>query len=389
MASPQQMKETQSLFSQAEYLTTFTTFIYGYVATRFLSGWSSMITHRRSIAFSKEHLLWTILSFMLLIDIWWTSWRKTATVADDNLLFYSTLITPFIFYFLSHVLFPDLNHLWNNNLKTYLTPAFRKIIAAMALLLLSFLFNDWVFNYRLRQNTIFISVGELLALVIFILPAALLLRRAILLVSFALLVAHLYFLLGFKPAFNEIDGFSFVEYITVFITFIYGFVAWRFLEGWGAIIDNFKKLKIGYDYLPWTIVGFLIMLDVWWSSWTKEAYLSTSILHFFLALLIPILFYFFSSVIFPIELLHRGYRKLHFYYFRNKKVICILLGLILLCNGALINAMEESIFWSFENLFRLLGVALSVSGIISPKLFVHRIILVLGLITLMVHAFTE
>ncbi len=383
------MEVTNSLFSQAEYLTTFTTFIYGYVATRFLSGWSSMITHRRSIAFSKEHLLWTILSFVLLIDIWWTSWRKTATVADDNLLFYSTLVTPFIFYFLSHFLFPDLNHLLGNNLKTYLTPAFRKIMVTMALLLLSFLLNDWIFNYRLRQNTIFISVGVLLTTAILVYPAALLLRRAILLVSFSLLAAHLYFLLGFRPPYYEVDGFSFVEYITVFITFIYGFVVWRFLEGWGAILDNFKKLNIGYDYLPWTVVGFLLMLDIWWSSWAREAYLSTSILHFFLSLLVPILFYFFSSVIFPIELLHRGYRKLNFYYFRNKKVICILLGLILLSNGALINAMQESVFWSFENLFRLLGVALAVSGMISPKLFVHRIILVLGLITIMVHALTE
>jgi hypothetical protein len=380
------MNEAQ--FSQAEYLTTFTTFIYGYVATRFLSGWSSMITHRRSIALSKEHLLWTILTFFLLIDIWWTSWRKTATVADDNLIFYSTLITPFIFYLLSHFLFPDLNHLLGKNLKTFLTPAFRKIMVVMALLLLSFLLNDWIFNYRLRQNTIFISLGVVLAVAILVFHAALLFRRLVLLVSFTLLGAHLYFLLGFKPPYSDIDGFSFVEYITVFITFIYGFVAWRFLEGWGAMIDNFKKLNIGYDYLPWTVVGFLLMLDIWWSTWAREGYLSTSILHFFLALLVPILFYFFSSVILPLELLNRGFLKINFYYFRNKKAVCFLLGLILVSNGVLVNMLEGSVFWSSENLLRFIGIGLAVSGIVSPNLFVHRTILVLGLIAIIIHALT-
>ena len=97
------MAEIGSLFSPAEYLTTFTTFIYGYVATQFLAGWSSMITHRKSIILSKEHLCWTIFSFILLIDIWWTSWRKTEIIDTDNLIFYSTLITPLIFYFLSHL----------------------------------------------------------------------------------------------------------------------------------------------------------------------------------------------------------------------------------------------------------------------------------------------
>src|SRR5690349_16300938 len=139
------MAETDSLFSPAEYLTTFTTFIYGYVATQFLAGWSSMITHRKSIILSKEHLLWTIFSFILLIDIWWTSWRKTEIIYTDNLIFYSTLITPFIFYFLSHLLFPDLDELLGNNLKTYLTPAFRKVMVAFGCLFLSFLLSDQIF----------------------------------------------------------------------------------------------------------------------------------------------------------------------------------------------------------------------------------------------------
>jgi hypothetical protein len=152
------MEFPQSPFSPSEYLTTFTTFIYGYVATHFLSGWSSMITHRKSITFSKEHLAWTIFTFILLIDIWWTSWRKAEIIATDNLVFYSTLITPFIFYFISHLLFPDLDQLLGNNLKTYLTPTFKKLMVAMIFLLLSFLLSDRLFTKHYPQNVISFSV---------------------------------------------------------------------------------------------------------------------------------------------------------------------------------------------------------------------------------------
>ncbi len=190
------MEETNSFFSPAEYLTTFTTFIYGYVATQFLGGWSSMITHRKSITFSKEHLVWTLFSFVLLINIWWTSWRKIEVIANDNLLFYSTLITPFIFYFLSHLLFPDLDHLLGNDLKIFLTPAIRKMMIALAFLLLSFLLSDLLFSKHPPQNIFFNLIGIALAVVLAIFPEALVLRRIILTVAFGLLVTQLYLLSG-------------------------------------------------------------------------------------------------------------------------------------------------------------------------------------------------
>ena len=94
--------------------------------------------------------------------------------------------------------------------------------------------------------------------------------------------------------------------------------------------------------------GFLLMLDMWWGTWGREAYLTINILYFFLSLVVPILFYFFSSVLFPIELLHRGYDQLRHYYLRNNKAFCVFFGLILFSNAVVANVMEETIFWSTE-----------------------------------------
>ena len=180
-----------------------------------------------------------------------------------------------------------------------------------------------------------------------------------------------------------------MEYLTVFITFIYGFVTWRFLEGWGVIITHFKKLNIGYDYIPWTVVGFLLMLDMWWGTWGREAYLPKNILFFFLSLIVPALYYFFSAILFPLELLKRGYYNINHYYYRNNKTTCLFFAMILLSNSVVAIVMEETVFWSSENLFRYFGVAIATAGVITPKLTIHRVVLILGLITIIVHALTE
>jgi hypothetical protein len=383
------MENTPSLFSPAEYLTTFTTFIYGYVATQCLSGWSSMITHRKSITFSKEHVAWTILTFVLLIDIWWTSWRKVETIASDNLIFYSSLLTPFVFYFLSHLFFPNLDTLPGHNLKTYLTPNTRKIMVTYTFLLISFFLSDHIFDRHIPQNGIFIFSGMGLTSALIILPAKISLRRLCLAIGTVLVSLHLISLINFAQPFEDMKGFSFVEYLTVFLTFIYGFVTYRFLEGWGLLITNFRKLTLGFDYVPWTILAFLLMLDMWWGTWAREEFLPRSILYFFVSLMVPILYYFMSAVMFPLELLNKGYVKLHHYYFQNNRIICLFLGLILLSNGIVSYIMEENELFSIENMFRLLGIGLSISGMTSSKLIYHRIVLILGAGLILTHAFTE
>ena len=102
------MEGTLNSFTIVEYLSVFTAFIYGYVATRFFSGWGAMINFRQSIKFSKEHLLWTLLIFGLLIVNWWGSWIK-GNFIHQTLLYYISLLPPIFFYLISVLLFPPLS----------------------------------------------------------------------------------------------------------------------------------------------------------------------------------------------------------------------------------------------------------------------------------------
>src|SRR5690242_1783648 len=102
------MDNVNESFSEVEYLSIFTAFIFGYVATRFFSGWSAMINFRHAIKFSKEHLAWTLLTFGLLIDVWWGSWIKGNLITRQT-TYYVSLLSPIIFYLLSILLLPPLS----------------------------------------------------------------------------------------------------------------------------------------------------------------------------------------------------------------------------------------------------------------------------------------
>jgi hypothetical protein len=256
-------------------------------------------------------------------------------------------------------------------------------------LLVSFVVSDQIFERYLPQNGIFIFSGIGLTLTLIIFPANVSLRRLCLGIGGSIVILHLIALISFPQPFADVKGFSFVEYLTVFLTFIYGFVTYRFLEGWGIIITNWRKLTLGLDYIPWTIVAFLLMLDMWWGTWAREEFLPQSILYFFVSLMVPVLYYFMSAVMFPLELLAQGYIKLNQYYFRNNRIICLFLGLILLCNGIVSHVMEENELISSENLFRVVGITLSTAGMSSTKLIYHRIVLGLGGTVILIHAFAE
>ena len=131
------------------------------------------------------------------------------------------------------------------------------------------------------------------------------------------------------------------------------------------------------------------MMDTWWGGWGRERFLERSILNFILALVVPILFYFLSAVAFPIEMMKRGFVRLNFFYIRNNRLICLLFGLILFFNGLIANLMEESDPISRENIFRVLGIAVALSGALSTRLLIHRFALAGGYALILLHFYAD
>jgi hypothetical protein len=97
-------------FSMTEYLTIFIAFVYGSVVSRFFSGWGTMISKFDQITFSKEHLAWTLLIFVLLLDFWTGSWPREKFITININYFLLTLFAPIAFFALTAVLFPTVRN---------------------------------------------------------------------------------------------------------------------------------------------------------------------------------------------------------------------------------------------------------------------------------------
>jgi hypothetical protein len=364
-------------FSYAEYLVVFATFIYGFVATQFLTGWSSMISRRKEIVISKEHLAWTLFSFILFIDIWWGSWKRTEKVVESIQYFYLSLLSPVIFYFLAIYLFPNLSKTDVADLRKYLNSIFKKIVVVFLLLFFSFFLSSFAFGDLLSEDSLFNTVAVILLAVQYF-TSSKIIRRSILSIGGILLGVHIT-LLALRGQDTEIiNGFSLVEYLTVFITFIYGFVASRFLIGWGTLLVNIKETILSNEYLGWTLLVFGVVITIWWNSYVRGPFLAYNIVNFIISLLVPIMIYLFSAVMFPLETIRAGHLNLREYFGSHRKIIFGMIGLIMFSNLIVGFVLEGGGLFTATSIVRMLAIAIAGFAVITTRRWFQQSLLLFG-----------
>jgi len=106
------MPESISGYSQIEYLTVFITIIFGVVATEYFNGWRNMLRYRKTIKIYPLHLLWTIFTFLTLIQNWYGIWPRTRFLNHGLFYFFYALVPMLVFHFITVILFPTMkvNH---------------------------------------------------------------------------------------------------------------------------------------------------------------------------------------------------------------------------------------------------------------------------------------
>lgn len=375
------MEVVKEAFSPVEYLSIFTAFIFGYVATRFFSGWSAMINFRRAIKFSKEHLAWTLLTFGLLIDVWWGSWIKGTQITRHQAIYYVSLLSPIIFYLLSVLLFPPLSDDRFLDLKKYFVSIRKRLYLVFIALFFSFLISDFFFKPHSEPNYFFNASAIMFSFVGFF-SRPLMIQRGILVAGWSMLLVHI----ALQPPIvvTTIDGFSLTEYLTVFIAFIYGFVASRFFSGWGIMITKFHQIRFSKEHIAWTLLAFGLLMDFWFGSWQREHYIALNINYFLLSLTLPMIFYAVVAVSFP-NVRNDEKIDLREFYLSHKKIIYGLMACAILSNAVIANLMEERDLVGNENLYRLIAIVLALVAAFSRKQIMERIVLVMGWIVLVIH----
>lgn len=101
------MHEVIGGFSHIEYLIIFNTIIFGVVASEYFAGWGSMVRYRETIKYSRIQFLWTVFSFLTLIQNWYGIWPRTEYINHHFLYFLYSIVPMFLFHMISVVLFPS------------------------------------------------------------------------------------------------------------------------------------------------------------------------------------------------------------------------------------------------------------------------------------------
>jgi hypothetical protein len=372
-------------FSIVEYISIFSAFIYGYVASRFFSGWGAMINFRRTIKFSKEHLFWTILTFAILIDVWWGSWVKTEYI-DDSLMYYLSVMPILIFYMISVTLFPPLADNRFVNLKRYFKSVRKQVYVLYIILFITFELNR-VFFYQPLLDMYFNGIGILLC-VFGLFSKDYLYHYAILSIGCGILLLHFGSLFAYHESMPEIKGFSLTEYLTIFGAFIYGSVASRFFNAWGSMISHYRNIKINGEYIAWTVLAFALLIDFWIGSWEREYYISWSFSNFMMSLIVPMTYYGLSAVLLPTLRSEGNSLNLTKFYEGHKKIIILFFGITILANGIVANILEQDIM-HFENFFRMIALILVYVGYRTSHPQVVRMILFIGWVTFIAKLYVD
>lgn len=164
----------------------------------------------------------------------------------------------------------------------------------------------------------------------------------------------------------DIQGFSQVEYLTVFYTIVFGVIATEYFSGWGSMLRHRKKVSLYPVHLVWSLFAFLTLIQNWYGIWPRVKFINTSILYFIFGLLPLFMFYLMSVVLFPKIRFstHQDYKQ---HYLENSRVLFILFAAYLLITIIASFVYEDIGDVVMQNVLRACGLALAVTGAIFHR----------------------
>jgi len=377
------MNSSSNYFTIVEYLLIFHAFLFGFIAGEFFSGWGDLYRRRERIYFYWPHFLWTLFGMLILIHYWWGNWPKAGVLSINIGYFYLSLIYPVVFYFISLYLFPR----ETNNYSKYFTDNRKFIYGLFAFLLLSnaLIAKIFVQSDLVPYENYFRIAGALWFLISIIIRNENYHRYASVISLVILLIHHLRLSFA-KDALllNEIKGFSKTEYLISFYAILFGFVCFEFLHGWGQWMINRKKMTLYWVHILWTLLTFMMLMDLWWLSWSRKDLMSSNFEIFFLSIIPPLIFYFGSVILFP-DFQKPENRNMRIYYFNVKNIMFATFALYFAFNILFSFYLGENELYPYENYFRLIAILMLAIGIGVNKVTYHSLLILLASIILAFH----
>ena len=95
-------------FSRVEYLAVFNAIIFGFIVAEFFMGWGNFMRYRAQIRFDFTLIVWSFLTFLLSILIWWGTWTNNEFIGKNIYYYYYSLVLPLLLYLVCVFLFPKI-----------------------------------------------------------------------------------------------------------------------------------------------------------------------------------------------------------------------------------------------------------------------------------------
>lgn len=156
----------------------------------------------------------------------------------------------------------------------------------------------------------------------------------------------------------EIGGFSQIEYLTVFITILFGVVASEFFIGWGNMLRNRHKSKPYWLHLLLTTFSFLTLIQNWYGIWPRTYYINHNFVYFFYSMVPMLIFHLITVALFPNNEKDNviDYKN---YYESNVRLLFILYGIyfLLTISSSFVYVDKGNIV--IQNTLRAFGVLFS------------------------------
>lgn len=122
---------------------------------------------------------------------------------------------------------------------------------------------------------------------------------------------------------STLFGFSFTEYLTIFVGLVFALAVGEFFLSLGGLIRHRKHVKIYWEYVLWLIVMLDFFLLSWFAGWPRLEYIKMSLLDYIVITSPYLVANIIVAIYFP-EIVGEVDLKEHFK--RNRKIFFLLLA---------------------------------------------------------------
>ncbi len=360
--------EVISGFSKTEYLITFQSIIFGFVATMFLAGWGHLLRNRKFIKSTGNYLLFTITVFLVMLIHWWNLYGRAEVLGESILQFAGALPYSIFFYFISVFAFGRIRDHISTEGRTDLSLIYSRYKNQLFGLLLGFFVYDLIVT--LHSDALIFRIFAIGICLSGLLTGSLNVHKALMIFSILLIGAYItldVFHIISETAIRK--EYSKVEHLSIFISIIYGYVITIYFEGWASLF-KMKSSAFSTTQFLWSLFSFLFLIDIWWGAWSRNEFIGKDILHFIVFLLVPFVIYLLGVLLFP----KTDPENYETHFFSNKRLFFGLFATLLVIQIVLSRLFVEHA--GLINYLRLSGVLLALAAIRINHLLFHKILVV-------------